>query len=82
MSYFWFFGALGLYCIVMHFAISKARERDYNVGYEDGHKAGCAFAFDEGYVKGFEVGHISAEQWWADAEVAVQSEREKIWREE
>ncbi len=31
---------------------------------------------------GFECGHAAAEKWWAEAEVAVQIEREKIWEEE
>jgi hypothetical protein len=62
---------LELYCIEL--ASKRA--------YRRGHKAGCEFGYDEGYMKGFEVGHINAEQWWADAEVGVQAEREKMWRE-
>ena len=33
------------------------------------------------YRRGYESGQIAANRWWDQAEVAVQEEREKIWKE-
>lgn len=50
------------------------QRRGFRKGFAQGHEAG--------FGQGHDCGRINAEQWWMQAEIEVQKEREAIWMEE
>lgn len=50
-------------------------------GYRRGSKAGD-HDHEEAYQRGYDHGHLDADNWWLNAEQQVDQARQKIWKEE
>ena len=59
-------------------AVYASIYRFYFWAYRRGHREGCAFGYDEGFLKGRKL----EQDWWINAECEADKARQKIWREE
>jgi hypothetical protein len=70
---------LGYLCLVLALACAAypCLYHFYCWAYKRGHRKGCAFGYDEGFLRGRKL----EQDWWINTECEADRARQQIWRD-